>query len=60
MKLQNMETIRNEFASLPQISNATLSYEIPNGMNGGNPAVYKMGEDSSKATSMQLLITDQN
>ena len=58
--LQKMETIRNEFADLPQISSATLSYEIPNGMNGGNPPVYKMGEDSSKATSMQLLITDQN
>ena len=58
--VQRMETIRNEFATLPQISNATLSYEIPNGMNGGNPPVYKMGEDSSKATSMQLLITDQN
>ena len=58
--VRKMETNRNEFASLAQISSATLSYEIPNGMNGGNPPVYKMGEDSSKATSMQLLITDHN
>ena len=58
--VRKMETIRNEFAALPQISSATLSYEIPNGNNGGNPPVYKMGEDSTKATSMQLLITDQN
>ncbi len=58
--VQKMETIRNEFAALPQISSATLSYEIPNGNNGTNPLVYKMGEDSSKAISMQLLITDQN
>ena len=58
--VQKMETIRNEFAALPRISSATLSYEIPNGMNGGNPPIYKMGEDSTKAISMQLLITDQN
>lgn len=58
--VRKMETIRNEFAALPQISSATLSYEIPNGNNGGNPPVYKMGEDSTKATSMHLLITDQN
>ena len=58
--VQKMKTIRNEFAALHQISSATLSYEIPNGMNGGNPPVYKMGEDSTKAISMQLLITDQN
>ena len=58
--VQKMEAVRNEFAALPQISSATLSYEIPNGNNGGNPPVYKMGQDSAKATPMQLLITDQN
>ncbi len=58
--VQKMETVRNEFAALPQINSVTLSYEIPNGNNGGNPPVYKMGEDSTRATPMQLLITDQH
>ncbi|MDQ6761684.1 MAG: ABC transporter permease [Bacteroidota bacterium] len=55
---QKMESIRDEFAAMPQIADATLSYEIPNGMNGGQPPVYKMGTDSAAAVSMQLMITD--
>ena len=55
--VQKMEVVRNEFAGMPQISQATVSYEIPNGMNGGQPAVYT-GTDSSTATGMQSLVTD--
>jgi putative ABC transport system permease protein len=58
--VRKMQTIRNEFASLSQISSATLSYEIPNGMNGGQPPLYKAGTDSAKAIAMQLMITDEN
>ena len=58
--VRKMETVRNEFASMPQISAATLSYEIPNGMNGGQPPVYKAGTDSTQAIAMQSLVTDEN
>jgi putative ABC transport system permease protein len=58
--VRKMQTIRNEFASLSQISSATLSYEIPNGMNSGQPPLYKAGTDSAKAIAMQLMITDEN
>src|SRR6185436_20544446 len=58
--VRKMETIRNEFAAMPQISNATLSYEIPNGNNGGQPPVYKFGTDSTQTVSMQALITDEH
>jgi putative ABC transport system permease protein len=58
--VRKMQTIRNEFASLSQISSATLSYEIPNGMNSGQPPLYKTGTDSAKAIAAQLLITDEN
>lgn len=58
--VRKMEIIRNEFAAMPQVSNVTLSYEIPNGMNGGNPPVYKMGADSTKAIAMQGMVTDEN
>ena len=58
--LLKMETARNEFASLPQVSAVTLSYEIPNGMNGGQPLVFSSGKDSTTAVPMQSLLTDEN
>ena len=58
--VRKMAVVRNEFASLPGVSNVTLSYEIPNGMNGGQPAVYKPGADSSSAIPMQAMVTDEH
>ncbi len=58
--VQKMETIRNEFATMPQVNQVTLSYEIPNGMNGGQPSVYKAGTDSTQAVAMQSMATDEN
>lgn len=58
--VQKMETVRNEFADMPQISAASLSYEILDGMNGGQPPVYKAGTDSTQAVAMQSIQTDGN
>ncbi len=58
--VEKMLVVRNEFAALPQINKATLSYEIPNGMNGGQPPVYKAGTDSTQAIAMQSMMTDEN
>ncbi len=58
--VQKMALVRNEFAAMPQISSATLSYEIPNGMNGGQPPVYKAGMDSTQAIAMQAMMTDEH
>ncbi len=55
---RKMQMIRNEFARMPEVQNVTLSYEIPNGMNGGQPPVYKSGTDSTLAIAMQQLATD--
>jgi len=55
---RKMQMIRNEFARMPEVENVTLSYEIPNGMNGGQPPVYKAGTDSTLAVAMQQLATD--
>ncbi|MGZ5133825.1 MAG: ABC transporter permease [Flavitalea sp.] len=60
MGVKKMETIRSEFAAMPEISEVTLSYEIPNGMNAGQPTVYKAGTDSSQAIAMQSMQTDGN
>ncbi|HEX8528706.1 MAG TPA: FtsX-like permease family protein, partial [Cytophagales bacterium] len=55
-----METVRNEFAAMPEVMSVSLSYEIPNGNNGGQPLVYKLGTDSAQSVSMQALVTDEN
>ena len=56
--VRKMETIRDEFSRMPMIHKATLSYEIPNGMNGTQPPVYKHGNDSTSAVAMQAMVTD--
>jgi putative ABC transport system permease protein len=59
--VKKMLTVRNEFMrDIPEILSATLSFEIPNGMNGGNPPIYKNGTDSAAAVSMMGLLTDEN
>jgi putative ABC transport system permease protein len=59
--IRKMLGVRNEFLrDVPEIASATVSFEIPNGMNGGNPPVYKNGADSAAAVSMMALLTDEN
>ena len=58
--VKKMLTIRNEFASLPQVSNVSLSYEIPDGNNAGQVPIYKVGSDSTAASFVQLLQSDEN
>jgi putative ABC transport system permease protein len=59
--IQKMLAVRNEFVNaVPKISSATVSYEIPNGNNGGQPPVYRASADSSAAVAMTALATDEN
>jgi putative ABC transport system permease protein len=57
--VRHMETVRNEFAKMPEVANVAMSYEIPNGMNGGQPPIYRFGGDSTQAVAMQSLVTDE-
>lgn len=57
--VNKMEGIRQQFASMPEVSNATLSFEIPNGNNSGNLFVYKEGADSATAKGSIALNTDE-
>ncbi|MEI9908186.1 MAG: ABC transporter permease [Bacteroidota bacterium] len=54
-----MENIRRQFASMPQVSDVTLSFEVPNGNNSGNWFIYKADADSASAISTQELFTDE-
>jgi len=56
--VRHMETLRSEFAAMPDIKNVTLSYEIPNGWNSGSRGMFTEGGDSTKAVVAQMLISD--
>lgn len=56
--VKKMETIRYQLAQMAQVSSASLSWEIPDGMNGGNFQVYKQGTDPRQAITVQGLATD--
>lgn len=58
--VQKMLTVRNEFSKLSQVSNVSLSYEIPDGNNAGQAPVYKFGADSTTARFIQVMQTDEN
>jgi ABC-type antimicrobial peptide transport system permease subunit len=58
--VRHMETIRDEFAAMPEIAEVSLSYEIPNGNNARNVRMYKASADSTQAVMTHLLYADGN
>jgi len=58
--VQKLEGVRQVFAAMPEVASVSLSHEIPNGNNGGQPMVYKNETDSTQAIAMQALISDEN
>lgn len=58
--VSRMSTIRLQLSALPQVSDVTLSFEVPDGRNSGSTALYKLGSDSTTAVSTQFLNTDEH
>lgn len=58
--VRKMGSVRQVFAALPQVASVSLSHEIPNGNNGGQPMVFQNGTDSTQAIAMQALIADEH
>ncbi|CAN5484281.1 ABC transporter permease [soil metagenome] len=56
---RKMNQFRNQFATMPQVSNATLSFEVPDGNSSGSVSVFKAGSDSTTAIASQLIMTDE-
>lgn len=56
--VEKMLTIRNEFSKIPSVESVSLSYEIPNGNNGFQVAVYKVGENPEQSYATQGLVSD--
>jgi len=57
--IAKIEANRNEMSRLKEISQASVSYEIPNGNFGGTNGLYKTGQDSTQAIYTQTLSTDE-
>ena len=57
--VRKMEQVRRQFAAMPELSNVTLSYEVPDGNNSGNISLYKQGTDSASGILSQLLQSDE-
>ena len=58
--VEHMEDVRSTFARMPEIKAATLSYEIPDGKNGGNRAIYREDSDSTHAIVVEQLVADEH
>ncbi|HEX8378279.1 MAG TPA: FtsX-like permease family protein, partial [Pedobacter sp.] len=58
--VQRMETIRHEFAAMPELKDVSLSYDIPNGNNARNVRMYPASADSTKSVTTLLLYSDEH
>ncbi|WP_254412137.1 ABC transporter permease [Dyadobacter diqingensis] len=54
-----MESVRNQMGRITEVSQVSLSYEIPNGNFGNTNGLYKTGQDSTQAVYTQMLSTDE-
>lgn len=58
--VRRMERIRSIFAALPQVREAALSFEIPDGANSGYIRVYREGGDPARPLNAQSLVSDSH
>lgn len=57
--VSRMENIRSQLAQMPQVSDVSLSFEVPDGNNSGNFLAYRADLDSTTAITSQILSTDE-
>ena len=57
--VERMITIRNEFANMPQVSNVSLAYGVPDGSSSGHVPMYAEGKDSTQSVSLEQVTTDE-
>ncbi|MBO0948381.1 ABC transporter permease [Fibrella forsythiae] len=57
--VNRMEAVRDQFARLPGVQSASLSYEIPNGNVGNAGQLFRQGQDSTQAVNVSMMTTDE-
>lgn len=58
--VKKMADLRNQFATMPELKNITLAYEILDGRSSGSVSIYRADRDSTFAVSSTTLNTDEN
>ncbi len=53
------EEMRKQFAAMPQVVNATLSFTVPDGNSSGSASLYKAGNDSTTAIASDQIVADE-
>jgi putative ABC transport system permease protein len=56
--VSKMAHIRDQMALMPQVSNVSLSFEIPDAPNSDKIAAYRQGANPTQTVATQRLITD--
>lgn len=58
--VRHMEVVRNEFSTLPEIAQASFSFEIPDGRTGQfGSVIYKASSDSTTGVVSQGITSDE-
>jgi len=58
--VEHMEDVRSAFAAMPDIKDATVSYERPDGNNGNNQRMFREGGDSTHAVVAEQFVADEH
>ena len=57
--IQKIQSIRNQFASMPEVSTVALSWSVPDGNAAGSVMLYREGKDSTQAVALETIHTDE-
>jgi hypothetical protein len=58
--VRRMSAIRDVFAGMPEVKDASLAWNIPNGFSGGGIGAFREGGDSTKAVVAEQLVSDEH
>jgi len=58
--VQKMQTIRDQFKNIPQVSNVSLCWTVPDGQGSGSDLLFAEGKDSTQAVAHATVIADEH
>lgn len=58
--VQHMRMVRDEFVRMPQVEDASFSFDITDGGNGGTGVVYKAEQDSTRSIVCKTITSDEH
>ena len=58
--VQKVQTIRDQFKQMPEVSDVSLCWTVPDGQGTGSDMLFAEGKDSTQATAHVSVIVDEN